>query len=291
MGDFFFVLLTMPNSNSSSANLFYIEKGNGPETLLFIHGMGCNSAIWNSITNTLSKKYRCIAIDLPDHGKSINSNTYLSLTDVVEQIHHFILQHQLDKSTLHLVGHSMGAQISIILAIRYPSLFSSQVLIAPAGVESYSKREQAIIEASTKLLPFFSSEEQIKTMLKLSWFNNNSTTLNNYLKEIGKQENFSYQHYFKTIQWSILAMLKEPVDSFLKSINIPTLIVFGEEDKMIPNPLTKRSKTIEIAKNAQKQIANSSLLMIPKKGHFLPFEAENECISSIKSFLKDGSTM
>ena len=180
----------------------------------------------------------------------------------------------------------MGAQIAIILSIRFPTLFTSQVLIAPAGVESYSKNERMLIEASVKMLPFFSSEEQMKSILKLSWFNNNTSKLNNYLSDLSKSKNFSFENYFKSIQWSILAMINEPVDEFLKSITIPTLIIFGENDKMIPNPVTKRTKTVEIAKNAQKLIPNSNLLMLPNKGHFLPFEADNECIKAIIDFLK-----
>ena len=271
--------------NSNQPSLHYFEKGEGKETLLFIHGMGCHSGIWFKMINELSKTYHCIAIDLPEHGESQTSGTPFTLTAFVDSIHQFIVNKQLDKQNLYLIGHSMGAQLAIILSIRFPALFTSQVLIAPAGVESYSKNEKMLIEASVKMLPFFSSEEQMKSMLKLSWFNNNATELNRYLSDLSKSKGFRFDTYFKTIQHAILAMLNEPVDDFLKSISIPTLIIFGEKDKMIPNPVTKRTKTVEIAKNAQKLIPNSKLIMIPGKGHFLPFEAENECISGIVDFL------
>jgi len=236
--------------------------------------------------NNLSNTYRCIAIDLPEHGESPSTAKPFTLTAQVDAVHDFIIKNELDKQNLHLIGHSMGGQIAIILSIRFPALFTSQVLIAPAGVESYSKNEKMLIEASVKMLPFFSSEEQMKSILKLSWFNNNTSKLNNYLSALSKSKNFSFENYFKSIQHSILAMLNEPVDVFLKSITLPTLIIFGEDDKMIPNPVTKRTKTVEIAKNAHKLIPNSNLLMIPKKGHFLPFEADNECVKAIIDFLK-----
>lgn len=254
--------------------------------LLFIHGMGSDASIWKGMSSKLSKKFTCISIDLPEHGASKEVLKNYSLTEFADYIHAYILKENLQQNNLHLVGHSMGAQIAIILAIRFPTLFQSLILLAPAGVESYSKRELSIIEASTQIFPFFNNEEQMKTMLNYSWFNNNEQKLNSYLKFLGAQPNFSYQHYFNTLKKSVLAMLKEPVDGFLKSISIPTLIVFGEEDKMIPNPVTKRSKTIEIAKNAQKQIKDSTLVMIPNKGHFLPFEAENECANAIMEFIK-----
>lgn len=276
----------MLNSNTDINKLHFIEKGKGRETLLFIHGMGCNARIWSNMIDKLSNTYRCISIDLPEHGESPSTAKPFTLTTLVDAVHHFIIRNELDKQNLHLIGHSMGAQISIILGIRFPALFTSLVLIAPAGVESYSKNERMMIEASVKMLPFFSSEEQMKSMLKLSWFNNNTSKLNNYLSALSKSKNFSFENYFKSIQHSILAMLNEPVDMFLKSITVPTLIIFGEEDKMIPNPVTKRTKTVEIAKNAHKLIPNSNLLMIPNKGHFLPFEADNECVKAILDFLK-----
>lgn len=276
----------MLNSNTDIHKLHFIEKGNGRETLLFIHGMGCNAGIWSNMIDKLSNTYRCISIDLPEHGESPNTAKPFTLTTLVDAVHDFIIINELDKQNLHLIGHSMGAQISIILGIRFPALFTSQVLIAPAGVESYSKNERMMIEASVKMLPFFSSEEQMKSILKLSWFNNNTSKLNNYLSALSKSKNFSFENYFKSIQHSILAMLNEPVDMFLKSITVPTLIIFGEDDKMIPNPVTKRTKTVEIAKNAHKLIQNSNLLMIPNKGHFLPFEADNECVKAILDFLK-----
>ncbi len=276
----------MLNSNTDFNKLHFIEKGKGEETLLFIHGMGCNAGIWSSMIDKLSISFRCISIDLLEHGESPITTKQFTLTTQVDALHDFIIKNELDKQGLHLVGHSMGAQIAIILSIRFPTLFTSQVLIAPAGVESYSKNERMLIEASVKMLPFFSSEEQMKSILKLSWFNNNTSKLNNYLSDLSKSKNFSFENYFKSIQWSILAMINEPVDEFLKSITIPTLIIFGENDKMIPNPVTKRTKTVEIAKNAQKLIPNSNLLMLPNKGHFLPFEADNECIKAIIDFLK-----
>ncbi len=263
----------------------YTETGNSNKVILFIHGMGCDSSIWNGMIAKLSKTYKCICIDLPEHGATNLKLKKYTLSEFVDIIHDFIVEKNLQHSNLHLIAHSMGAQISIILAIRFPTFFQSLILLAPAGVESYSKRERSIIEASTSIFPFFNNEEQMKTLLNYSWFNNNSEKLNSYLKYLGNQPNFSYKLYFETIKKSIIAMLKEPVDEFLKSITIPTLIIFGEADRMIPNPVTKRTKTIEIAKNAHKLIKDSTLVTFPKKGHFLPFEAENECVTAIIDFM------
>ena len=58
-----------------AANLNSESKGNGPLTLLFVHGFGCNLHDWDAQVAALSSQYSCIAIDLPGFGKSVLGET------------------------------------------------------------------------------------------------------------------------------------------------------------------------------------------------------------------------
>ena len=60
---------TIKIAQLSSGKLAYIEKGKG-KTILFIHGLGGNLSHWLKSVQSLSEKYRCIAIDLPGYGWS-----------------------------------------------------------------------------------------------------------------------------------------------------------------------------------------------------------------------------
>lgn len=145
----------MYNSNSITLNnkkIAYTDTGSSSDVLLFVHGMGCTSGFWNTMILSLKKNYRCIALDLPGYGDSDKLKEF-SLFEASELIHSFILKLKLNEHTIHLVSHSMGAQISIILGIRYFNLFQSLILIAPAGIETFDENEKQLIIKGSRMLP------------------------------------------------------------------------------------------------------------------------------------------
>lgn len=236
-------MLALHTISLNNKKIAYTDSASNSDVLLFIHGMGCTSSFWNTMILTLRKDYRCIAIDLPGYGDSEKLSEF-NLLEVSELIQKFIFKLRLNEQNIHLVGHSMGAQISIILGIRYANLFQSLTLIAPAGIETFDEKEKSLILKSIGMLPSPIMRE------------------------------------------STLAMVSEPTSAYLSSLSLPSLILFGTADNMIPNPLKKGVKTKDIANDAAMLIPNAKLVLMPFKGHFLPLEASNECISSILDFLK-----
>jgi pimeloyl-ACP methyl ester carboxylesterase len=81
-------------------------------------------------------------------------------------------------------------------------------------------------------------------------------------------------------------MVDEPVFEKLKYIEQPTLILFGENDNLIPNRYLNPGKTEPIARAGAKEIKNSKLVMVPKCGHFMMFEKPEVFNSEVKNFLK-----
>eukprot|EP01136_Pigoraptor_vietnamica_P024945 Opistho-1_new@78410 len=90
-----------------SLQLNYVEAGKG-ETLLMIHGLGGNASHWKRNIETLSKKFRCIAVDLPGYGSSsqverAEADTQLDFyADVIAS-----LLKKLKVSKASVMGHSM----------------------------------------------------------------------------------------------------------------------------------------------------------------------------------------
>ena len=123
------------------------------ETILFIHGLGCTASIWEELSTTLSVNYRCISIDLPSYGNSAELTGTFSLSAITEELYKFILSLKIDAQKLHLCGHSMGGQIAIILALRYPNVFNKLILVAPAGFEQFTEREKQLIKAGANMYP------------------------------------------------------------------------------------------------------------------------------------------
>lgn len=131
----------------------YTDTKVNTETILFIHGLGCTASIWDELSTALSANFRCIQLDLPSYGNSDELEEDYNLSLVSEKLYTFIQNLKIDPEHLHICGHSMGAQIAIILAIRYPSLFKKLILIAPAGFEMFSPQEIKMIKAASTLYP------------------------------------------------------------------------------------------------------------------------------------------
>ncbi len=213
------------------------------ETILFIHGLGCTASIWEELSTKLSLEYRCISIDLPSYGNSTELSGTYSLNAIAEELYKFIVKLNIDAQKLHICGHSMGGQLAIILALRYPSIFNKLILVSPAGFEQFTESELQLIKVGTNMFP---SELMRK---------------------------------------STLAMLNEPVYEYLHTITHQTLILFGSNDPMIPNPMIRKKTTNQLAEQCAKRIKGAQLVMIPHKGHFLPLDSVNELSDEIRKFI------
>lgn len=84
---------------------------------------------------------------------------------------------------------------------------------------------------------------------------------------------------------SLFGLLKTPIFNNLSDINIPTLILFGLDDLLIPNKSIHQTTTKEIAGMGSAQIMNSKLVLLEKCGHFLQYEKPEEFNSEVISFL------
>jgi len=105
--------------------------GSGPDALL-LHGFGSDRMSWLANQTAIGAVAKVFALDLPGHGASgldVGEGTVIGLAARVATL--------LDKhglSGVHLIGHSLGGAIAVLLAQVRPELVASLVLIAPAGL-------------------------------------------------------------------------------------------------------------------------------------------------------------
>ncbi|OPJ62378.1 alpha/beta fold hydrolase [Clostridium oryzae] len=107
--------------------LFYSESGNKSEKpIVFIHGAGVASWMWNKQVEFFQDQFYCLTVDLPGHGKSI-SEEYVSTRACSEKIID-IIEERVNGKKVILVGFSLGGQIVVdILSIR-PDLVESALI-------------------------------------------------------------------------------------------------------------------------------------------------------------------
>ncbi|HYR05793.1 MAG TPA: pimeloyl-ACP methyl ester esterase BioH [Gallionella sp.] len=146
----------------------HVEAQGSGAPLLLIHGWGMHGGMWGGVAEQLAGHFRVLAVDLPGHGHSaVNSEWrvvsgkqithlpltihYLPLDDIVDQ-----LSAQFDEP-LAVCGWSLGGQIAMRWAMRYPQQISRLALVAstPCFVRrpgwDYGMAEETLAEFAAAL--------------------------------------------------------------------------------------------------------------------------------------------
>jgi pimeloyl-ACP methyl ester carboxylesterase len=108
-----------------------VVSGEGPETIVLMHGFAGCAEMWRPVMRLLPKSVRVIAYDLPGHGGSLGFPGAGSARVANEAILDDLTRRGIGKA--HLVGHSMGGAFAALLAIASPGQAASLTLLAPGG--------------------------------------------------------------------------------------------------------------------------------------------------------------
>ena len=108
--------------------------GEGPATIFFAHGFGCDQTMWRLLAPSYAKRFRTVLFDLVGSGASdtaaYDKTKYSSLHgyagDVVQIVQEF------GHGPAVFVGHSVSAMIGMLAALQAPGLFAAQMMVAPS---------------------------------------------------------------------------------------------------------------------------------------------------------------
>lgn len=268
----------------SGYQLAYSDDGTGDKTLLFIHGLGSYSQAWIRNVEMLKSEYRCIAIDLPGYGKSgkephdggmpFYAGIIRELTEVLQL------------KNVYLAGHSMGGQIAITTHLLYPDLAKGLLLVAPAGFEPFHKgQRQWFREVMTVDGVKLTTAEAIVNNLASNFYRMPAEADFMITDRMAMRTASDFEAYCYAVVQSVQGMVDYPVLPYLKDISIPTLIMFGENDNLIPNRYLNPGFTADIARKGANLISGSKLVLVPECGHFMMFEKPEVFNSEARNFL------
>ncbi len=270
---------------SNEIKLAYIDQGSGKETIIFIHGLGSYLPAWNKTIEGLKDQYRCIAIDLPGYGKSSKNPHSGLMSFYAKTVLEFLDSMGIENPIL--TGHSMGGQISMVAALQYPERVKKLILFAPAGFEKFTAGQK---EWFRKVFSFqlvkTTPADAIQTNLAVNFYQVPADAEFMITDRMAMRTADEFDHYCLAVINSVNGMVNEPVVDKLQNITQPALIIFGENDNLIPNRYLNPGFTKDIAESGAKKIKNSELKIVEKAGHFIMFEKPEECNQAIINFLK-----
>lgn len=271
-------------SVNPDVEIAYADEGSGPETIIFIHGLGSYLPAWKKNIEVLKADFRCIAIDLPGYGKSSklpHDGTMTYYAGIVSQI-----IEKLDLGKVYIAGHSMGAQIGMVTALYHPEKVKGLILAAPAGFEEFTEgQKQWFRNVMTLDGVKRTTAEDIQTNLAWNFYNLPDDATFMITDRLGMRTASDFEAYSHAVVQSVNGMVNEPVLPFLSKITQPTLIIFGENDNLIPNRFLNPGATRKIAEKGASLIPNNKMVLIPKTGHFVQFESSTEFNKEVKEFI------
>lgn len=284
MADLNYAFETKNIQLDNGISIAYTDQGSGEQTLLFVHGLGSYSPAWIKQLEVLKQQFRCIAIDLPGYGKSSKADYTYDMKFFAEVVKEFIEKAELKNVTL--VGHSMGGQIGVTIALYYPELLQNLILVSPAGFETFHEgQKQWFRDVFSARLVKLTPAEAIQSNLGYNFYNLPKDAEFMVTDRLAMRTAKDFDWYCYAIEMSVKGMVNQPVFDYLQNLNLPVLVFFGENDNLIPNRYLNPGKTEKIAKAGSAEIKNAELIMLPKCGHFSQFEQSELVNENIKRFM------
>ncbi|PKL83374.1 MAG: alpha/beta hydrolase [Ignavibacteriae bacterium HGW-Ignavibacteriae-3] len=269
----------------TNPSISYIDVGKGDKTIILVHGLASNAGFWRYAIPLLSQSYRVIAVDLPGYGKSQKGAYPYTMTFYADQLNR--LADELKLGKFILAGHSMGGQIGIIFSLKYPEKLEKLVLASPAGVEEFEQGEGDWLRSvMTKSFIKKTPEDGIRRNLAAnfySWEDKWEWMVEERVRMVKAKD---FDEFTYTVVRCVNGMLDEPTFDKLKNISVPTLIVHGKNDGLIPNPYLNPGFTTDVFEWGAKQIPNCKSFEIDECGHMLQIEKPEEFSKAVLDFIK-----
>ncbi|TAH44321.1 MAG: alpha/beta hydrolase [Bacteroidetes bacterium] len=253
--------------------LCYDDYGSSETAVIFIHGFPFNKSTWDAQTSFLSQTYRVLAYDIRGFGKSDPGEEKFSINLFADDLIAFMDELGIEKAII--CGLSMGGYILLNALKRYPERFNAAILCDTQCVadtnEGKEKRLKTIAQIEDGGVKEF-TEGFLKAIFHEESINTKSALVNRIRNTILSAKTSS-------LTQTLLALAeRSETCSSLEQIQIPTLILCGEQD-VVTKP--------EQSEYLNKKIKNSIFQLIPRAGHMSNLEQADVFTRHILLFINN----
>ena len=271
----------MSDANAAVNELHHKIYGAG-DPVLCIHGFGASLFSWHNFIDPLSRNYQLILIDLKGFGYSPKPpDSHYSTKDHVDLIYKFIVDH--DFKNLTLVGNSFGGALSLWLSMmlleKQPGRLRSLILVDAGAYKKYIPLYVKLIgvpiigAAAVYLIP---ARCMARSVLKLAYYDPGKITADQIAAYAAPLAAPGGKHALLETGKQIIPPNIDELTAKYKDINVPTLIIWGKQDKII-DPI--------VGNLLDQAIPNSTLKEIDQCGHVPQEERPEATVPLVLDFL------
>jgi pimeloyl-ACP methyl ester carboxylesterase len=271
----------MTNRQPSASVSLYKEVYGAGDPILCLHGLGANIYSWRHFIAPFSQNNRLILVDFKGCGRSPKPlDTHYSTEEKVEDIYSLIIEENL--TNLTLVGNSLGGAIALLVAIRLgkqrPDRLSKLVLIDSAGDKGTLPPHLKLLRSAlgTPIIYLAPSKLAALMTLRMCYYDRKRIKKENVNAYAAPLANRGGRHALLHTARQCIPANADELIAEIATINVPTLILWGREDRVIP---------VKVGELLHQLIPNSTLEVIEDCGHIPQEEKPEETISRISRFL------
>ena len=236
----------------------YLVEGTGSPVVL-LHGWGAEANTFKSVFNSLLISHQVYALDLPGFGLSEIPPKAWDASDYAKLLSVFFDKLNINKA--HLIGHSYGGRISIVMAAEEPDKVDKLILVDSAGI-----------------IPRRGAKYYMKIGLsKIGRLMRNCGTLGNSLSDrIAQRLGSKDYREAGLMRATLVKSVNQNLRPLLPKIAASTLLIWGEHDQDTP---------VSDGKIMEQEIQDAELVILKDAGHYSFLDQSQQFCQIVSNFL------
>lgn len=262
----------------------YRQAGDDGPVLLLIHGITGNAGTWDRVVGDLARDFRVVAPDLLGHGASAKPRGDYSLGAYASGLRDLLIALGHDSATI--VGHSLGGGVAMQLAYQHPELCERLVLVCSGGLGRavHPILRSAALPGSEWVLPVLASERVVGAASRVGRLLGGirlrpDTDVQEMALGMATLGDLEARRAFLHTVGGIIdpgGQRVDATDRLYLAKGVPTLIMWGERDSIIP---------VRHGRRAHEQIEGSRLEVFPQAGHYPHRDEPLRFVRVLRDFL------
>ena len=251
----------MPFKDVLQIKSYYTQQGEGKDVLCLV-GWGQDSQMFQPTADYLADRFRVTVVDYPGFGQSESMHEAWDVDGYVQWLD--ALLKVLDVKDPIIIAHSFGARLAIKYQLTRP--VHKLILTGAAGIRPKRSLDTVLRIYSFKVL---------KQIFKLPFLVKYQEPLR---KLFGSED---YKAISGVLRASFVKIVNEDLTPYLKHIEVPTLLIWGDQDDATP---------LWMGKKMEKEIKDAGLVIFENDGHYAYWNQLSRFHAIVSVFLEEDTS-